>query len=475
MNIKPNTPHELVDNEALFSIHKKAEAIKTFITNYYGSNELPENRIIALYGEWGSGKTSVVKHLEKELEKATFKTIYFPVWEYETDSDVNLSLFDAIAGKISEKGNHSDVIVSFLQTGYSITKGFAKSLKIKTGVFEWNPLEILEEYEKYYKSKYAEKSFFLKQKEEFKNRYIELEKAVLDADIDEKIIVFIDDLDRCEPENILNLISLIKHFMTLGEKTIFFFSLDKKAVSEAVKVRYAKHVNANEYLEKIFDISFTMPTFTEKTNILKEYFPEYSREPGVVERIIEFLNSIKFGIPRHLKKVLNKYEFTKHLRNSEDVVYRAIPAGMNNLLFDVLWLYLIILHDFYHNKFIEIEDYIAKTTRYRDALNNMLGEKLSTVELRKEVDGMMENYMFVHQYNLTYSELKIEIKKRMEKDSQFKDLRNLSLLSYFSPDADYFIHKSFGFKRNDDFIGAFKYSGNEILLDFVNFLMKMRI
>ena len=77
----------------------------------------------------------------------------------------------------------------------------------------------------------------------------------------------------------MNLLSAIKLFFTLGKgKVIYFCGVDKSAVSEAVKVKYGEIIKSEEYLEKIFDISFNMSKDFQIVKLLNHYFPNEDQD-----------------------------------------------------------------------------------------------------------------------------------------------------------------------------------------------------
>src|SRR5690606_15402498 len=106
----------------------------------------------------------------------------------------------------------------------------------------------------------------------FKSDFIRLEDFITKGNNPKYNLIFIDDLDRCEPQQVLNLMSAMKLFFTYGVKTIFICGIDKKAVESAVKTKYGKLVKSNEYLEKIFDISFSMPEHNDIEKLIYHYF-----------------------------------------------------------------------------------------------------------------------------------------------------------------------------------------------------------
>jgi hypothetical protein len=178
--------------------------------------------------------------------------------------------------------------------------------------------------------------------------------------------VFIDELDRCEPEHILDLLASIKLFFAYGENIIYFVAVDKEAVSKAIKTKYGDVIKAEEYLEKIFNISFNMPKDYSLKNFIKQY--EFFNDDKIAEKLERFFKAIKFTNPRHLKKVLNKYELLIMIKKGLDknnLIPKIIRVVEENgakkrvgYLFDTVFvLYFIILYEFYYEKYLEVKRY----------------------------------------------------------------------------------------------------------------------
>ena len=76
-----------------------------------------------------------------------------------------------------------------------------------------------------------------------------------------KIIIFVDDLDRLEPKNAVELLEGIKNFVDC-ENCVFVLALDQKVVFEGVKEKYGEElgaVMAKKFFDKIIQVPFTLP------------------------------------------------------------------------------------------------------------------------------------------------------------------------------------------------------------------------
>lgn len=369
---------DLTSETDYLGIIDKGDLIKTFLIG--NKDQFGEIKMFSLYGEWGSGKSSLMKYLEKEL-KRDFNTFFFEAWEFEKDENLSMSLLEFITSK--NKDITEELCDSILKYGGRILRGLGKSIKLNIPLFpngaalELDPSAFVEEISQ------NEKLTFYKALESFKTEFIRLEDYIVKGNNPKYNIVFIDDLDRCEPEQVLNLLSAIKLFFTYGEKTIFFCGIDKKAVEQAVKTKYGEIVIANEYLEKIFDISFSMPEHDDLQKLINHYFNDtlYNltfKQTAINLRINEFFQSLNFTNPRRVKKVLNKYQILRNIKSlSLPQKYSPFPnidekkSSEQSYFETILVLYLIILHEFYPEYFNNFLDFDIKRKNYYEAFKEL--------------------------------------------------------------------------------------------------------
>jgi hypothetical protein len=269
-----------------------------------------------------------------------------------------------------------------LEHTFNILVGFAKAVSVKTPFGGFNPKVVIEEAEKSVEA--FERKSVASNIKEFEKSFQKLENSLLKKE--QTLIVFIDDLDRCEPENVIKLLSAIKLFFTYGKRTIFFFGVDKKAIEEAVKTKYKDIVKSSEYLEKIFDFSFEAPRGFDLYKMMQRHFPtKYSSELDIAKEISRLFESMQFTNPRHVKKVLNKYSLLKSYKHNEhldkslkNLIPEIITNGEDgNLLETAISLYLIVLYEFDYELFKEVEDLEGKKKYYAKSYMESKGKSFA--------------------------------------------------------------------------------------------------
>ena len=205
---------------------------------------------IALDGNWGSGKTYFIKQLQyildannrqslKNIEnlswindlKVDCEVVYFDSWKYESENtDPIILLLSAIQKKsIIRKmsQNFMDVAGRLVQ---SATKGVVEQKDIENLLKNNDPIdEFKEELDKY-----------------------------LNKLPNKRLVIVIDELDRCKPTYAINLLERVQHCL-VNDKLTFVFSTNLSELSNTVKQIYGLKFDGDSYLDRFFDYTLLLP------------------------------------------------------------------------------------------------------------------------------------------------------------------------------------------------------------------------
>lgn len=349
---------EINEDNDIFGTYQKAKSICAFIELEDNQQLLEKNNLIAIYGAWGSGKSCLMQTIYNQLNKNKFETLWFDTWKYEKDENLAYSLFkyigkDRFWDKLLKAGEN------ILDNAYGIFKSLAKGVEINLGILNMKPGEALDEAEN--KDKQINEK--IEKQKCLWERINEFETVFKNIKFPEnrKLVVFLDDLDRCESENIVTLISAIKLLLSINNNIIFIIGIDKKAVTLALQNKYNNDFNkADEYLEKIFPMNFELSNDMQSQNFLKYISKITNLSIEDANLILEFFYRIQFNNARHIKKVLRKYYLIKNYIQDKGI-------DTENKYIVLLILYSIILNIFYNDeyKFMLAKD---KEKIYKDVL-----------------------------------------------------------------------------------------------------------
>ena len=249
---------------------------------------------IGVYGDWGSGKSSLMQMVEEKIKvehKKDACCIRFNGWLFEGYEDAKTafcgSILDALrtektipaqvktritkllkkvdGKKILMKGG--SVALDILLTGglgsitYLTIDAITNALKDKLSNANADDIknvlkDVLTENKNQSTSNRNDIKVF---QEEF--------KKILDESKIEHLVIFVDELDRCTPDTILDIFAAMRLFLFV-EKTSFIIGADSRLVDYAIKSRY-KNIAGNEldiskeYLEKLIQYPVTIPKLDE--------------------------------------------------------------------------------------------------------------------------------------------------------------------------------------------------------------------
>lgn len=421
MKFLSNLPIEdLTKENDYLGVIEKGDMIVSLLKS--GNINFEEIKMFALYGNWGSGKSTLMKYVQKVL-KDNFKTFYFDAWQYENGKDLSFSLLQFMIDEgLSEGEKAAD---SFLKTAENILVGTAKSISINLPGIKIQPKELLEEIEK------QPKPSFHQEIQSFKQEFLGLESLIKQESKKDYNIVFIDDLDRCEPEKVLDLLSEIKLFFNYGERTVFFFGVDEKAVQAAIQTKYRDVVKSNEYLEKIFDLSFNMPSKVFLRKLTGQVFSDNTIQQmrtkvGLNYLVSQLFEAIGIDNPRKIKKILNKYFLlltaneNSRLVNDKGLVYKL--KSEDSPIYIIYSLYLITLNMFSETEFDDFGSSHSKS----QILNNVSNDSMGKIKDVPRFTATLED--FLGQINLEQSLDTIFKEARLSSDPG----HNASKLLYLS-------------------------------------------
>ena len=270
------------------NITSRNSEIKDFVE---ALDTIEGNMFISLDARWGGGKTFYVRQIEKTLEYLTMKKFgtddiqdelnkmkpyfvgtaleevalknsYFPVyynaWLYDDHTDPLLSLLYVVVKKCGKIINpqltkeKSDRIKQMLQ-----------SIQVNFPFFSINGEQVV--------NAVSNKNIFeeIQLAEDIRNEV----KLIFDEVIVEqaqKLVIFIDELDRCRPSYALEMLERIKHYFD-DDRIIFVVSVNKEQLTHTITTYYGEGFDSTGYLNKFFDIEAYLPTLSINNNEINEY------------------------------------------------------------------------------------------------------------------------------------------------------------------------------------------------------------
>lgn len=211
---------------------------------------------LGVFGPWGSGKTSLMQMIMQRIESTKGEkkrgTLWFNAWTYEGREEAQSALIHAILANLQKHATLIDEakqLVDKLKNGASVLK-LGKFL-MKSAITMTPDVEAFADCFKDESEKVADTM------ESFEGDF----KRLLDLVGVDRIVVFIDDLDRCSSSKVIETFETIKLFLNTPACT-FVIGADAAKIHHAVGDVYNignDLKRQKDYLEKIVQIPFSIP------------------------------------------------------------------------------------------------------------------------------------------------------------------------------------------------------------------------
>jgi predicted KAP-like P-loop ATPase len=281
------------------SLHSEA------LTEFVEKTETPIT--VGIQGEWGSGKTSLINSIFHHFKNhPNVKQIEVNAWEYSLLSAPEEALVK-IVGKIItdlvEEDPKNELVKNLKKRAAIIFRGALRvSAHAVLGSDAAEATDALLDPE----------SPDIRQLREDLEKVID-EMAKSGSNPYDRIIIYVDDLDRIEPKNAVAILELLKNFFSV-KRCVFILAIDYDVVVKGLEDKFGKPTLENEwefraFFDKIIQLPFQMPM--DDYSIAK-YVNSLLFEVGFVEdkgldeeKITEITRWTIGGNPRSIKRLVN--------------------------------------------------------------------------------------------------------------------------------------------------------------------------
>lgn len=362
---------------------------------------------IGVFGDWGTGKTSILKQIQSSLDEADIQndqpviTIWFNPWQFVSDEHLIIPFFHTFISSL-ERASEKSLLEKWKPQIFKLLSKIAHvPISIVYGMEAKFGVPFLLE-SKFTASKTIE--YQKKVEEEIEKRYKEIQETDIDAaakkyestyynligllqdvvsELNARFVVFIDDLDRCLPDRAVQLLEGLKVLLDIPN-FIFVVGVSREVIERGIRIRYkelfdtsSRNVLSNlevEYIDKIIQFPFSLPSAESnqlKNNILKPQLVNLDNSDTYVDLVYSILG----GNPRTIKRFLNTIAFARHISDkgknleTDFLPELIIKITLLGYLFPVLYR--------------QFETYPDHLVRIENIIN---GERLITENKKNEPD-----------------------------------------------------------------------------------------
>ena len=245
------------------------EALLNLVT--HSTDEL----VISLDGKWGDGKTTFVRMWQGLLKENSIPSIYIDAFQNDYTEDAFISIASAITSYVdmhsAEAQKSSDFKDKAKKVGVRLLTWTAKiGIKAATlGIIKESDIDALSEIGGEVASDTSETiADFVKERlnahsketeiiQSFRKSLSEI-PANLKDNCNDRLVIIIDELDRCKPSFAVEVIEKIKHLFSV-KNVVFLLVMHKQQLEEAIRSVYGANIDAHTYLQKFINVETSIP------------------------------------------------------------------------------------------------------------------------------------------------------------------------------------------------------------------------
>lgn len=450
----------LDDKAASYDLLNRSRTI-TQISNTIRSCNPEAGFVMALKGEWGSGKTTIIKNVETKIKKDKITLsediIFiddFEPWIYDDKKSLIMGFFDKIMNEINCGFSINEINV--------FTKKYLNTFSLNTNYFNVNMLDGDVDIEKI-------KTII--------NDYMECNNK--------KIVLILDNLERCSSKNIIFLLKNIHNIFDF-KRIIYILSYDEKILKKNMKNNLDIDYT---YLEKLIQLEFYVPKIDKSfvEDIIKVCLQNYfkrskfqaiqSEQEMLIDVLIENIKDL-----RDFQRVINSTFYSSfnsmNYLNNVDMLFIEIIALKNLDLWNEINIngkFYISEDRFIYNKYIYgAKKYNEETTKYFNDLFN--SNKYNVLKFKKILCYLFPNvsrYLgsvnkdqiieFIPEDTINYSNYdeKLSVLNKRIYNGKFFEV-------YFCKGDNDFTKIDIAIRSFIDFINSSSFSQEELYEEYIN-------
>ena len=269
---------------------------------------------IGVFGTWGSGKTSLMGMVRDSLPE-NFTVAWFDAWKYDKEETLWRAFLLNVLGAVRAKAKKANpdektedldyletmlyraidlekaggVTIDLLKLGSKVAQG---AVQVGLSFIPGAPAlgKIIEELQKLGTGNISQEALDAIQRERtkihieqvrFLEQFQDKFKTLVESRVKPgRLVVFVDDLDRCLPEKAIQVLEAIKLFLDVPD-CVFVLGLDKDVIARGIEIKYRElgqrsdgegkahfTIEGLRYLEKIVQLPFQIPP-VERTDMSK--------------------------------------------------------------------------------------------------------------------------------------------------------------------------------------------------------------
>ena len=348
--------------EDLFGIQVYQDALIEYV-------QLADTPItIALQGEWGSGKTSLMNLLKYHLcdvDNSPYYPVWINTWQFSLMKSSGQAIMSILEGIIQQLGALNPDKQKWNESKKKIGGIFKKMATVGTKIAAGAVGVDGGLVDELIGGEDAAQSDIVQLKEEISAI---ISQIMAENPSKKGVTFYIDDLDRIDPSVAVEILELLKNIFDL-ENCVFILAIDYDVVIKGLKPKFGELTDKNErefrsFFDKIIQLPFSMPvasysvdTFLVDALSKIEFFTDKELSDSDLAEKLSEITRLSVGTnPRSLKRLTNTLSLISIINKKQKTIDSAAADKLNKLINYAL-VCIQIAYPYIYNQLAEEPDF----------------------------------------------------------------------------------------------------------------------
>ncbi|MDP9304804.1 MAG: pentapeptide repeat-containing protein [Thermoproteota archaeon] len=305
---------------------------------------------IGVFGDWGTGKTTLINSVDKALQTdRDLVKIRLEASRYKREMFPLVSLLKSIAYTLPAEKEFENLKQKLETSAINFLKRTPDILTSIISKYASEEDEISHEMINTFKKELNSKIQLIAELDRdtiYFDGFKEIKKEIKNLRVDNpafRIVIFVDDLDKCSPGKAFEILEMIRVFHDI-EGFIYIIGISHDMIVKLSKVGNSESsIDGERYIKKLIQVPITLPKWSNQdiVRLVKDLIKKgmiHDKFKDVVDKNIELISVAIDNNPREIKRFLNNFFVAceifsgkKNFEAKELLVVQAVHLRWNKL------------------------------------------------------------------------------------------------------------------------------------------------
>ena len=281
------------------------------------NNSIPKFTI-GIFGEWGIGKTTLINSVDTALQTdENLIRVRFEGWRYIQEQLPLVSLLKNIAYALPDEKQFGVLKLKLVTSSINFLKNTPEILTSVISKFASEEDEISQEMFDSFKKELNSKIQLIAELDKdtvYFDGFDEIKNEIKNLRLVNpsfRIIVFVDDLDKCSPKKVHEILEIIRVFQEV-EGFIFILGISDDMINKLGEMGTRGKNNGDHYIKNLIQIHISLPKWSNQdiVKLVRDFIKKgmiHDKLKDVVDKNIELISLAIENNPREIKRFLNNF------------------------------------------------------------------------------------------------------------------------------------------------------------------------